>query len=155
MRALKGIFLFVFVKKLTVNVVREWPQSQWVMLLYVSMFRCFWNIYFPSFGLHFVWIVVYYIISLLFFPFIHPTPFVFSSCTTPRITTPILPPSPLFLPGLHLIIHHSQIWLNILSWRGWNTLSLPLSLFFSLLRFLSFYDSLSLSLPVCCHGNRL
>ncbi len=63
------------------------------------------------------------------FPLIHFTPFVFSSCTTLCITTPLPPPSPLFLPLLHLIIHHSQIWLNVLSWRGWNLLSLSFCLF--------------------------
>lgn len=45
----------------------------------------------------------------------HFTPFVFSSCTMLHITTPLPPPSPLFLRLLHLIIHHSQIWLNVLS----------------------------------------
>lgn len=84
-------------------------------------------------------------ISVPLLSFLSFIPFVLSSSTMPHITTPLPPPSPLFLCLLHLIIHHSQIWLNVLSWKGWNSLSPSLSpcLFFSL------------TLPVCCHGNRI
>lgn len=122
-----------------------------------SPFPPIWYLFFsPSFGLYLFLFLVLCLcspvsaqflqqISVPLLSFLSFSPFVLSSSTMPRITTPLPPPSPLFLCLLHLIIHHSQIWLNVLSWKGWNSLSPSLSpcLFFSL------------TLPVCCHGNQI
>lgn len=58
----------------------------------------------------------------------------------PSITNTLLPRAPLFLCLVHLIIHHSHVWLHLLR-KG---LDFAPSFFF-----------LSLTLPVCCHGNEL
>lgn len=74
-----------------------------------------------------LWFRPSFLQQICFFAVFHLRSFVWPPSPVLHVTTPLAPPSPLFLCLAHLIIIHSQIWLNVLSWKGCNSRSLSFS----------------------------